>query len=97
MLGQFSKSKGHNSAKSHWIGTKCKRDMYLITIHSYAKIQINISKHSEKQVVTTVLFRYYEHGQHYISQPLSGRDIKINIGYYNAERYKYPPNEQYKY
>ena len=31
---------------------------------------------AKKKVVTTVLFRNYRHGQHYMSRPLSGGDIK---------------------
>ena len=26
-IGHISKSKGHNSAKNHWTGTKCKLDL----------------------------------------------------------------------
>ena len=44
-------------------------------IHSHTKNQVNISKHSEKKVVTTVLFLNYGHGKNYMSRPLSGRDI----------------------
>jgi hypothetical protein len=46
-FNQISKSKGHNSAKKHWTGTK------------NTKYQVNTSKNSEKKVVTTVLFWNY--------------------------------------
>ena len=40
-----------------------------------------------------------EHKLWFLHGPISTHleNYVVNIGYWNAERYKYPPNEQYKY
>ena len=62
-LAKFQSPRVTTRPKNHWTETKRKLDLQLIIIHPHTKYQVNnISKHSEKNVVTTEIFRNNGHG-----------------------------------
>ena len=68
---------------SKWDSTKYFFQIKMYLVHSGRELvqqHINTSQYlkaQRKKVLTTVLFRNYGHGYHYMSQPLSDGDINI--------------------